>query len=248
MSLIFDGEVTSLMPQTEVSGPMQDSEVAAHHFASIAGGVFNGNSVTYDGVNDSTTSDTRDGTDGVLITATGDFTLYMNMVMLSAIGSVNERWIRPVTLGSSQGPLISPSFSTALGRINFLSFAEAASPNLNLEMGRDFNVNEEVLVIMSQDFSAKIITCVVRSLDGLDLSGQDSGTGTPLFGAADSYLMFSNTIGGFSHLELKEMGAINGTFKTLEQIEAAGEAWANPPLAPPPAGDALFRGNSLYSD
>lgn len=228
MSIVFDGELTSLFNFDEVSGAIQDSEAGAHHFASQAGGTFNGNSITYDGINDSSTSDTRDGTNGVLIDATGDYTLYMNLITLSTLGAVFERWFKPVLLsGTRQGPVIQLSFGTSIGQFDLHNHAAAGAAGVTVDIGRDVNINEEFLVIISYQASTKTIVGVLRSMDGVDESGSNTGTTTPGFGAADSYILFNNA-GSFSNVECKEMGAIDGTFKTLLQIQQAAEAWVNP--------------------
>jgi hypothetical protein len=226
---IFDGELTSHYdPLLDGSGPPTD-QISTDDMATLNGGTHNSEGILFDGTNDDMSSDTQ--SNGVPITVGGDYTWYMRLKVEAAIGAVNERWMRPTTLsGTKQGPLISPLFAVAsIGDFYFDAHASAGFARVILNMGRDFEVGEEVLAVMSQDFSARTITCAMYSKNAsanLALSGNGTGTTDPGFAGTDSYLFFNNTSGGFSNVTLLEMGAIDGTFKTEDDLNTAAAAWA----------------------
>jgi len=228
-SIVFNGELTSLYPMNESSGGFIDA-IGGHDWVSNANAVFNGNSITYNGVNAIAISDTRDSTNGVFIDILQDHTVYMHLKTLSQVGAISERWFRPRFFGpDAEGPFVNLAFGVELGKYQVQSPGFGDFPNVDLKLTRDVNANEEFLLIFSYKRSAKQMVAVLRSFDGINVFGSDTGTVVPGFEFDDSYLLFDNSPGvNLSNVELFEMGAIDGTFKTLSQIRAAAEGFINP--------------------
>lgn len=243
--IIFNSELTSLYEQKEVSGPMLDTRGNKDWQAISAGAVHNGNSVTYPGVNEVTTSKTL--ANGTPFDPNADYTFYIHLKPLSVVGNENERWFRPRVSATNIGPLISPKFGSTIGNFEFESHQSAGKALIQLTMGRDFKVSEECLVIISQDHSTKTISGVLYSKDELAplaLSGTGVGTVDPTFTSTRDFRMFDNLLGVFSHVELLEVGAIAGTFKTEAELQAAAESWL---LGPSQNEDQIRRAIILQS-
>jgi len=224
-AIIFPNLLTSHFPQEEALGiPMQDDLPAAKHYNSITGGTPTGTSVIYDGAGNKTDSKTK--ANGIFIDITGSVTMYMDLIAITAIGPVQEFWIRPKVFNATrQGPNIAPLFNGTLGRMNFAAHQAAGSAVVDLQMGRDFNEAERCLAILSYDFPAKVINALLYSKDGLRLSGSSvPGTADPGFGATDFYTQFDSTSGVFSNVELVDQGGGNVAV-TLEEMVSEAERW-----------------------
>jgi len=227
MSLLFNGELTSLYNCDEVSGPIQDS-IGTKHFVTANGGTFNGNSITFDGVNDDQRSDVFSSGNIPITAANINYTVYMHITALSAIGALNERLFYPPLLSATfEGPILNLGFGATIGDIGIDSAGEGTASNTTMLMGRDFNVDEEYVVTFSYNFATKTMAAAFRSLSGLALSDSDTGTSNFAMDANDFYRIMNNADTNYSHVELHEMGIISGgTAKTEGELVAVLADWA----------------------
>lgn len=226
----FGGEVTGLiMPRLDVGDVPRDLIGNADWLSIHGGPTYDSEGLIFNSLSQYGKSKIEAGGGELMFDMTQDYTEYMILKILSAVGNTSENYYKPDTFSATSGHYVAPEFE--FNRFKFATTGSAvtdASPKLTNP--RDYNVDEYVLLASSYDHSAKVMNAVVYSRDSSDplvLSGTDTGAGDPTM--AGNFWWFFRTASPFvySHVNLLEMGAINGTAKSLIALGDEAQVWVD---------------------
>lgn len=239
-AMAFPRDITSVYWMEETSGAPTDG-IGNDDMNALFGGAYSSGELYLDGVNEYFESPT--GLDQ-FIDNTGDYTVYVHGKGWELGSGNNKNLLRPTNLSATkQGPTIALNFNQNLGRVGFLSHSAAGTAAVTLEMGRDFNDEEEVVFMFSYEASTRTISAHIRTDGGIDESGSASGTADPGWAAGDKYQWCRNGSNIETEFTFLEIGAVDGIAKTAAEMEAAIDSVIAPAAgaAPAPIGRDTIR-------
>ena len=203
------GSESHLYLFNESSGAILD-KVGSADSTSIGGApVYNGNSVSVDGIDDFFGwSDANKPFD-----ASADFTHYLKFKILEATSGVVIRLFGGEVDNTSPvgqwNDLTSSDLIQALGR------GQGNGGTVSLNIGKNPDSTEIFTYAYSYKVSTKTMTLAIQSDDGVVANGSNVGTQAPI---AQGFTL-AKAFGQFGNLEFFQMGTVNGTAHSLIDLQ-----------------------------
>lgn len=226
----FIAELTSKFLFDEASGQLIDT-IGSYSSVSVIGTPqYDEPGITYDGSTDGHVFDTD--TDRFII-PNGPHVVYMKMKTTDAMVGVN-RYLFSTTIrnATQQGPFM--RWTGASQEFLFAGHLASGSASfLPIDIGRDLNVGETIVIMMSRNNVGALLEAVVLSDGGLDLSGTTTGQGGTMAAGVDAYQIMRDGAGvTFTPGQMLEMGMIKNNFKSISDMQETADFILNPNTAP----------------
>lgn len=213
----FLPDLTSRYLCNESSGDLLDS-AGPHDLDSTFVATYNGESVSLDGIGDLL----QWAFANVPMTASNDFTGYIDMTIDNDFDTVQKYFLNPTSTASLNGPFLRFRGDGGRRQVDFASHFGAGGIILELLTGRLFNIGERVIMLFSYNHTTKTAALVVKSDDGSDpLDLDDSGVATvnPAWTGVLLTIFKRFAASDFTEGTINEMGFIDGTARSIADMQ-----------------------------
>lgn len=240
----FKDELTSEYTFNNTTGALIDNK-GAHDIAEVNFSVTdrNGNTVDLDGIVD--LIQLLFG--NVFFTPNLDYTGYLDVIITDDFDTFIRYFFSPQVITNSDGCSLRFRGDGGKRQVDFASHFGAGGVILELLMGRLFNIGERVILFFSYDRTTKTAALVVKSDDPtspLNLSTSGVATNNPNWTASNTIRIGrQHTAGPFSKYRLKGMGSVDGTAKSIADMQDTADGF----LMPVTTEEQIRRGIILQS-